>query len=159
VTDQPTISLQIRRLRAGDRHLAGRLFALMADVFDEPYEPLSDRYLDALLSAENFWVVAALLGGEVVGGLTAHALPMTRSESTELFIYDVAVRADRQRRGIGRQLVMGLRAAADDAGIGDVFVPADTTDEHALDFYRMLGGVPAPVTMFTFSGDVRAEGR
>jgi aminoglycoside 3-N-acetyltransferase I len=127
----------------------------MADVFEEPCESLSDRYLDALLSGEAFWVLAALLGEEVVGGLTAHTLPMTRTESTELFIYDVAVRADRQRQGIGRQLVMGLCAAADDAGIGDVFVPADTTDEHALDFYRMLGGVPASVTMFTFSRDLR----
>jgi aminoglycoside 3-N-acetyltransferase I len=127
----------------------------MADVFEEACEPLSDRYLDALLSGENFWVLAALLGDEIVGGLTAHALPMTRTESTELFIYDVAVRADRQRQGIGRQLVMGLCAAADDAGIADVFVPADTTDEPALDFYRMLGGVPTSVTMFTFSRDLR----
>ena len=41
-----------------------------------------------------------------MGGLTAHALPMTRSPEAELFIYDLAVRADRQRRGIGRTLVL-----------------------------------------------------
>jgi aminoglycoside 3-N-acetyltransferase I len=76
---------------------------------------------------------------------------MTRSESAEVFIYDVAVRGDHQRRGIGRQLVTVLCAAASAAGVRDVFVPADSTDGHALDFYRALGGVPAPVTMFTFS--------
>ena len=77
---------------------------------------------------------------------------MTRTESAEVFIYDVAVRADYQRQGIGRQLVTVLCAAATAAGFGDVFVPADATDGSALDFYRALGGVPAPMTMFTFSG-------
>jgi len=124
----------------------------MAEVFDEHRERLSDKYVDDLLSREDFWAIAALSGDEVVGGLTAHSLPMTRTASTEVFIYDVAVRGDRQRRGIGRRLVRALCAAATDAGLGDVFVPVDSADEHALDFYRALGGVPAPVTIFTFSG-------
>jgi aminoglycoside 3-N-acetyltransferase I len=143
--------VQIRRLRVGDRDLARRLFAVMADVFEEPREQLSDDYVDDLLAREAFWAIAALAGDEVVGGLTAHSLPMTRTESAEVFMYDVAVRADRQRQGIGRQLVTALCAAATDAGFGDVFVPVDSADEHALDFYRALAGVPAPVTIFTFS--------
>lgn len=155
MTDPPPTSSQVRRLRVGDRDLARRLFAVMAEVFEEPSERLSDRYLDALLSREFFWALAALAGDEVVGGLTAHTLFMTRSESAEVFIYDVAVRRDRQRQGIGRQLVTALCAAAAEAGIGDVFVTADTTDAYALDFYRALGGVAATVTMFTFSGGQR----
>jgi aminoglycoside 3-N-acetyltransferase I len=75
---------------------------MMAEVFEEPNQTLSDAYLDALLSRTDFWAMAALLGQEVVGGITAHALPMTRAETTELFIYDVAVHADHQRRGVGR---------------------------------------------------------
>jgi len=127
----------------------------MAEVFGESNEPLGDAYLDALLRQEDFWAVAALADGEVVGGLTAHTLPMTRSESAELFIYDVAVRANWQRQGVGRQLVVALRDIAARAGIADVFVPAETEDVHALDFYRALGGEPMPVVMFTFSGPPR----
>jgi aminoglycoside 3-N-acetyltransferase I len=123
----------------------------MADVFEEPHDHLTDQYLDDLLVREAFWAMAALSGDQVVGGLTAHTLPMTRTESAEVLIYDVAVRADRQRRGVGRRLVMALRAATTEAGLGDVFVPVDSADEHALDFYRALGGVPAPVTIFTFA--------
>ena len=123
----------------------------MAEVFDEPAAAVGDAYLDALLRREDFWAIAALADGEVVGGLTAHTLPMTRSESAELFIYDVAVRADRQRQGVGRQLLAALRDAAARAGIADVFVPAETEDVHALDFYRALGGDPTPVVMFTFA--------
>jgi hypothetical protein len=36
------------RLRPGDRELARTLFALMAEVFEEPCEALSERYLDSL---------------------------------------------------------------------------------------------------------------
>jgi aminoglycoside 3-N-acetyltransferase I len=125
----------------------------MADVFAEPREHLSDSYLDDLLSREAFWAVAAVSGDDVVGGLTAHTLPMTRTESAEVFIYDIAVRPEHQRLGIGRRLVTGLRAAASDIGIRDVFVPVDSADEHALDFYRALGGISAPVTIFTFPAD------
>jgi len=43
-----------------------------------------------------------------------------------------------------------LTRIAGDAGIHDLFVPADEDDAHALDFYRALGGVASPVTFFTF---------
>src|SRR5579862_8312588 len=97
----------IRAVRLGpsDGRTAGRLFAMMAAVFDEAHETLSDAYLDRLLARDEFWVIAAFSGDDVVGGLTAHALPMTRTESRELFIYDVAVREDHQRQGVGRRLL------------------------------------------------------
>lgn len=145
--------LRTKRLTTGDGELARRLFAMMAAVFGEPNEPLGDEYLERLLSRAEFWALAALAGDEVVGGVTAHALPMTRAETAELFIYDVAVRADYQRRGVGRQLLTSLREAAAAAGIDEAFVPADDDDTHALDFYRALGGVAAAVTIFTFSNE------
>lgn len=143
--------MRAKRLTSGERDPARRLFTLMAEVFEEECEPLSDDYLDRLLSREDFWAIAAFAGDELVGGLTAHTLPMTRSESSEIFIYDIAVHGPHQRRGVGRQLVTLLRKEAARIGIDDVFVPADNDDEHALDFYRGLGGVPSPVTFFTFS--------
>lgn len=142
--------MQATRLSEGDRDVARRMFTLMAEVFDEGCEPLSDAYVDRLLAREDFWAVAAFAGDELAGGLTAHALPMTRSESAEIFIFDIAVHPHHQRRGVGRLLVATLREEAARAGIDTVFVPADDEDEHALDFYRALGGVPAPVTIFTF---------
>jgi aminoglycoside 3-N-acetyltransferase I len=94
------------------------------------------------------------LGEQIVGGLTAHTLPMTRSESREIFIYDIAVRADHQRRGVGRLLMSHLIRTASDAGIHDLFVPAEDEDVHALEFYRALGGAASPVTFFTFGREV-----
>ncbi len=89
----------------------------------------------------------------LVGGLTAHALPMTRAERSEMFIYDVAVRPDYQRQGVGRRLMAAVRDAARERGIDDVFVAADEDDAHALDFYRSLGGSPSMSAIFTFPAE------
>lgn len=143
--------IQVRRLTVMDSNLAQRLFLLMSEVFAEECAPLGEGYLRSLLSRPDFWALAAFVGGDVVGGLTAHSLPMTRTESSEVLIYDIAVRGDQRRKGIGRQLISTLREAANAAGIEDVFVPVDNDDVEALDFYRALGGQPSPVTIFTFS--------
>jgi aminoglycoside 3-N-acetyltransferase I len=75
---------------------------------------------------------------------------MSRSMSSELFIHDLAVREDCQRQGIGPALVQRARALAADEGVGVAFAPADNEDEHALAFYRAIGGDEAAVTIFTF---------
>ena len=42
------------------------------------------------------------------------------------------------------------RSEARAHGIERVFVAADDADAHALEFYRAVGGVASPVTMFVF---------
>jgi aminoglycoside 3-N-acetyltransferase I len=145
--------IEIRRLGVGDVAVARRLFVLMAGVFEEESRPLGDAWLDRLLARPEFWALAAFVDGDVAGGLTAHTLPMTRAESSEIFIYDIAVRVDQQRKGIGRRLIATLRDLAAAQGIHDVFVPADDEDTHALEFYRALGATGSPVTFFGFSRD------
>jgi aminoglycoside 3-N-acetyltransferase I len=136
----------------GDTALAKRMFSVMAAVFGEPIAELSDDYVAKLLADTHFWAIAAMEGDQVVGGVTAHTLRMTRTQSSEIFIYDLAVRSDRQRQGIGRSLIRHLREAGAAQGIDTVFVAADNEDEHAVDFYRALHGVASPVTVFAFEG-------
>lgn len=146
-------SWKIRRLRSGDEDVARELFAMMAAVFDEDAsgEVLEFDYVTDLLARPDFYAVAALEGTTAIGGITAHVLPMTRKSESELFIYDLAVRADRQRRGVGRALVRRLTELAAEEGIASSFVAADNEDAHALSFYRAVGADDgAPVTVFTF---------
>jgi aminoglycoside 3-N-acetyltransferase I len=127
---------------------------LRADFFGEPHEPRDDASLDELLARPDFWALGAADDeSQLLGGLTAHQLPMTHHAGSALFIYDIAVQAEHQRRGIGRLLVATLRELAAQHGIDDVFVLADNEDQHALDFYRALGGAAAPVTMFDLGGN------
>ncbi len=143
--------VRIDRLGAGDRDRARSLFALLAEVFGEPRRLLSTSYLDALLADGSFWAIAAFDGDEVVGGVTGYALAMTRSESREMFVYDIAVRSDHQRQGVGRRLLEVLAETAAASGIDDMFVFADNADRHALAFYHALGGRASAVTCFTFA--------
>jgi tRNA-Thr(GGU) m(6)t(6)A37 methyltransferase TsaA len=143
----------IERFRVGDAQRARAAFEMMHDVFDEDPDVLSDGYVTGLLANESFWAIGAFEAGEAIGCITGHELAMTRHERRELFVYDLAVRADVQRRGIGRQLVTALVTGAADRGIDVVFVPADDEDTHALAFYERLGGRPAKVTMFDLGSD------
>lgn len=142
--------IRIDRLSSADMAAARTLFATMARVFEDEAGALSDRYLTLLLERADFWALSATIDGEIVGGITAYTLPLARAEVRELFIYDLAVVPASQRRGVGRQLVSALRSQAASEGIAVAFVPADNEDTHALDFYRAIGGVPSPVTIFTF---------
>ncbi|HEX7689116.1 MAG TPA: GNAT family N-acetyltransferase [Burkholderiaceae bacterium] len=142
--------MQIRRLNAADQALARELFVTMAGVFGEDSDKLSDDYLARLLARDGFWAIAAIDGEQVVGGLTAHTLPMTATETSVVFLYDLAVRRGHQRRGVGRLLVQALREAAKAAGASEVFVGADNADEQALGFYRAMGGEAALATFFSF---------
>jgi aminoglycoside 3-N-acetyltransferase I len=149
--------MKIRRLRSGDDGFALATFAMMDAVFREADDddlpdanPLDNAYVARLLERDDFFVLAALEEGSVVGGVTGHVLPMTRSQCSELFIYDLAVRTDRQRSGIGRALVTELCDVAAALGITTSFVPADNEDAHAIAFYRSIGGNASAVTFFTF---------
>jgi aminoglycoside 3-N-acetyltransferase I len=143
--------VQIARIGPAEVGLAQQTFAMMAVVFeDAPAEPPSREYVADLLARDDLWVYAAAVDGQPVGGLTAFALPLTRTQATELFVYDIAVRADQQRRGIGHALLQRLLADGSAGGIEEMWVPADNDDQHALDFYRSAGGAPQPVTVFTF---------
>jgi aminoglycoside 3-N-acetyltransferase I len=122
----------------------------MAQGFEESWRPLGDAYLTDLLARPDLIVLAALVGDHVVGGLTAHVLPMTRAEEREVFIYDLAIAPACQRRGAGAALVAEVRAVAAAIGAANVFEPTDVEDVEAVRFYRAIGGDEAPVAMFTF---------
>jgi aminoglycoside 3-N-acetyltransferase I len=150
MTTTKMADVEVKRLTLDDRELARTLFATMADIFEEDRSDLSDGYIDKLLGNDDFWAIAAMSDGSVIGGLTAHTLPMTTYETSELFVYDIAVHADYRRRGVGRQLLNELRKLGSDVGAREVCVPADMEDLPALDFYRALKGVETSVAFFSY---------
>jgi aminoglycoside 3-N-acetyltransferase I len=147
--------MRTKRLTSGDGDLARTMFSLMAEVFEEKRQPLTADYVDRLLQRPDFWAIAAFVDRAIVGGITAHTLPLTSAHSSEIFIYDIAVRPDQQRKGVGRRLIGALREEAAAVGVNMLFVLADNEDAHALDFYRGLGAAPTPTTMFSLAVEDR----
>ncbi len=144
------MSIRILRLGEADADRASKMFDLMAEVFEEPATVLNRDYVAALLADPSFWAYAVLVDDTLLGGLTAHVLPMTRSMDSELMIYDLAVGLEHQRTGLGRQLMQAVIDDAASAGIATVFVPAEAADAHALEFYKAQGGERTDCVIFSF---------
>jgi aminoglycoside 3-N-acetyltransferase I len=82
--------------------------------------------------------------------LTAYELAGYYSETSEIFIYDIAVNPAFQQKGLGKQLLLSLKEYATQKNISAIFVDANEEDEHALDFYHATGGKAEKVIQFTY---------
>jgi aminoglycoside 3-N-acetyltransferase I len=141
---------QIKRLTK--EHLADfqALVDLFNMVFEEESKIESETHLLKLLSNKDFIALAALTENEMVGGLTAYELHMYYSDSSEIFLYDLAVKPEDQRMGIGKGLIQSLKAHCLQQGIKEFFVMAHEEDEHAIEFYRSTGGKGENVINFLY---------
>src|SRR5690554_5681505 len=132
-----------RKLKSGDLQFLKKLLAVYETVFEmEDFHLPGDAYLQTLLERESMIFYVAVLNKEVVGGLSAHVLPSVYFESAEVYIFDLGVKTSLQRRGIGRELITSLSDFCKKHNYREIFVQADITDQHALDFYRAIGGQP-----------------
>jgi len=139
------------------RDRAKALFALMAAVFEERRRD-SDAYVERPHPRADRVRRRGVAGGgtgALAGGLTAHALPMTRGDRGQRIYHDVGRRGDRTSAGgVGRLL---MRPPARDNRRP---LPARSVrgrrrrrHAHAKDCYRALAA-PSDrrLTIFTFLG-------
>src|SRR5215218_6465379 len=119
------------RLTPADIPLVHQLNTLFGAAFAEPEtytaEPPSDAYLEGLLAKEH------------VGGLVAYELDKFERARREVYIYDLAVRAERRRQGIATALIARLGEIAARRGAWVVYIQADYGDEPAIALYEKLG--------------------
>ena len=148
----PKMEIEYKKLETGDLICLTELVKVYEKVFEMENFSLPDaRYLQSLLEKENVIFYAAIIDKKVVGGLTAHVLPSTYFPSSEVYIYDLAVETEFQRKGIGRQLINSLKEYCAGLRLKEIFVQADLEDRHALDFYRATGGIAESVVHFSYA--------
>jgi aminoglycoside 3-N-acetyltransferase I len=116
----------------------------LLQVFEEVFEiknlsPPDKTYLQEQLAKKSFVVMVAIQDKIVVGGLTAYTLPSYYSKKPSLYLYDLGVKTDFQRLGIGKLLISDFSRYCRQIGAKEFFVQADFEDKHALDFYRSTG--------------------
>lgn len=140
----------IWRLAAGEIRQARALFLVLSEIFGDKPANAGDGHVAKLLQNPAVYILAAAYKDEIIGGLTAYALPMYYADSSELYIYDIAVKAAYQRMGVASKMVDTLKEHCREAGIDVVFVDASEIDEHALDFYRATKASEEKVIQFTY---------
>ena len=133
----------LRCLTPADVPLFRQLSAVFGEAFAEPETytaaPPSDAYLESLLAKEHVVALVALAGEEVLGGLVAYELDKFEQARREIYIYDLAVRAEHRRQGIATALIARLGEIATRRGAWVTYVQADCGDEPAIALYEKLG--------------------
>lgn len=145
--------LEIKQLKPSDTDVFMAMIEMFNSVFEEEPAIGSKAHLRRLLTDPHFIAIAAIHEHEVLGGLTAYTLPMYYSDSSEVLLYDMAVRPEHQRAGIGKALLHQLKEYCRENGVGEFFVLAHEEDEHALEFYRSTGGRSEQVVNFVYAVD------
>jgi aminoglycoside 3-N-acetyltransferase I len=119
------------------------LLTTFGEAFDESQTYGAKRpsaaYLRRLLARDEFIALAALKGGDVVGGIAAYELHKFEQERSEIYIYDLAVARTHRRQGIGKALILELKRIAAARGAYVIFVQADVGDTAAIALYTKLG--------------------
>jgi len=127
------------------------LIHVFEDVFEMKNFVIPDEdHLQKLLKNNAFHAFVALQNYQVIGGLTAYTLPAYYSESPLVYIYDLAVKTEFQRRGVGKMLIQNINDYCKSINVEEVFVQADMDDIDVIDFYRSTGGKAENVVHFTY---------
>jgi aminoglycoside 3-N-acetyltransferase I len=143
-------NFELKRLTTNDLSTFKSLVEMFNTVFEEEPAIGSDSHLLKLLGNNTFIAIAAISENEVLGGLTAYELPMIYSDASEVILYDMAVRADYQRMGIGKELIQSLKDYCIQNKIETFFVMAHEEDIHAIEFYHATGGKSEKVLNFLY---------
>jgi len=142
---------ETKRLTKEDLLIFNSLIDLFNLVFEEENPTIgSEANSLRLLDNNRFIAIVTLAENEIAGGLTAYELPMYYSDSSEIFLYDMAVKPEYQRMGIGKGLIQSLKEHCIKNDIQDFFVMAHEEDEHAIEFYHATGGRAEKVVNFVY---------
>lgn len=116
---------------------------LFAEVFEDSDSYASrrpsDEYLRDLLGRKEFIALAAFGDDHMIGAQAAYELVKFEAERSEIYTYDLAVRAEYRRRGVATMLIEALKPIAKTRGAWVIYVQADPPDAPAVALYDKLG--------------------
>ena len=145
------MNISIEKLQSTDIKKFTELIGLFENVFEMKNFQIPDEiYLQRLLENEAFFVFVALENNKVAGGLTSYILQQYYSKSPLVYIFDLAVKTEFQRQGIGKMLISANNNYCSIIGAEAVMVQADDVDDYAIKFYHSTGGRAQKVIHFDY---------
>jgi aminoglycoside 3-N-acetyltransferase I len=140
---------EIKKLSSNEFALARQLVEMFG--FDDEAgnrQFSSEDYLRKLLQKDDFHVIVALEDGKLIGGLTAYEMEMFKSETTEMFLYEIEVIESHRLKGIGKALIEFLKEICVEKGIVVIFVGTEKDNIPARKLYNSTGGDPDEETVW-----------
>lgn len=139
------MAVTVRRLTVGDEEIVRRL-SIEDALFEregaipKARTPHTVEGARAFLAAEENIQLVAFDGEEPVGQLIAYQLVRRHGDGEMMFVYEIGVRQDSRRLGVGRALFDALEGLCRELGIARGFLITNESNEEAMAFYRSLGG-------------------
>jgi aminoglycoside 6'-N-acetyltransferase I len=140
------VAIEIKILRRGD---AAVLDNVAPDVFDHAIDPLA---AEAFVADARHHIAVAIDAGVVVGFASGTHYFHPDKPVPELFVNEVGVSPDYQRRGVGKATLGALLELGRALGCEQAWVLTDRTNVAAMRLYAGSGGSEATSdpTMFSF---------
>jgi aminoglycoside 3-N-acetyltransferase I len=152
IIQREIMRVEIKKLGKEEIDRFMELIRLFEDVFEMKNFKMPDKgHLEQLLKKDSFFVFVALINNKIAGGLTSYTFEQYYSPLPLVYIYDLAVKVQFQRKGIGKMLISGITDYCKKIGVEEVFVQADEVDGYALDFYHSTGATAEKVVHFYYS--------
>lgn len=129
-----SVSPTIRRAVPAD-------FALAREAIAELHgrAAVDEAALAAFLADTACYLILAIEGGRVIGSLNGHALRHPHRAAPQFLLYEIDVRPEWRRQGIGRSLVTAFSAAGRAAGACEVWVVTNESTPAAMGLYHACG--------------------
>lgn len=114
--------------------------------------PLDGRGAARFLASQRNHLLVAFDGEEPTGMLLAHELDRRHGDERKMFLYEIDVREDMRRRGLGRELMQRFGELCRGRGYPRAWVLTDEANQSAMAFYAACGGtrVEPDQVMFEF---------
>lgn len=143
--------MEIRKLNPTETDKFIDLIRIFETVFEmENFNIPPKSHLSKVLEMENFMVWVTEKDQEVLGGMTAYTLDQYYSQKPLAYLYDLGVKPDFQRQGIGKALISSFTDHCFKNGFEEVFVQAEGEDIGAVEFYKSTGAVEKEALQFSF---------
>lgn len=127
---------RLKVLRATRESLALALVAV-AEVHGR--SPCDDAAVAEFVADPNRWLLLAVQGGRVIGSLNGHALRHPHRREPQFLLYEIDVRPEARRRGVGTALVRAFVDGAREAGAFEVWIPTNESNAAAMALYERCG--------------------
>jgi ribosomal protein S18 acetylase RimI-like enzyme len=138
------VTFSVRRLGPGDEALLALLARDEADfgLESENAAPLSLENAAAYLADPHVLHWICSIGDAIAGHTYCHLLRKRAGDPMELLLYDIGVRKEFRRRGVGAALMQAIAEFMREHKIREAWVLA--SDAAASAFYRSCGYASAP---------------